>query len=105
MARTVEQLIQQALGNQYWQLIVMQAEVEHLREQVRTMKTVDIPPSDPPSSALDRISLMAIDTDPDSNLALVIAGAEKAKLRVLAVVPHQFTEFTRGYLVVLQKIE
>ncbi len=53
-------------------------------------------------SCLDGISLTGIDTDPDSNLAMTLAGLRAGGCTVLAVVPVTFHGGSgrRGYVVV-----
>jgi hypothetical protein len=61
---------------------------------------IHIPSSAGSMSSLDGISITAIDTDPESNLYMTIAGMQTNGLRVVGILPFRFFGVRPGYLVV-----
>jgi hypothetical protein len=59
------------------------------------------PPPPKPTSALDGMSLLAIDTDPDENLSQRLQNLRVQGIQVLSVVPAKFANTGReGYVLV-----
>lgn len=59
-----------------------------------------LPPTDRPMSSLDGFKLIRIDTDPDPNLYMTVAGLHAGGLEVVGVLPVKFLGTGDGYLVV-----
>lgn len=67
------------------------------------MELVPVPQVTHPHSAMDGISLMAIDTDPESNVVLALNGLLSdgpAKGELIAVLPRTFANGRAGYLII-----
>jgi len=71
-------------------------------------KPLDLPTVNDPVSALDGISMMAIDTDPESNVVLAVNSLLQegpAKGELIAVLPRKFRNGRQGYLVITYRGE